>query len=274
MTLKQLRDALGYESLMIVVLGARGSGKTATSLWLAEMVNKHYSRPVCVYRPPVKLPFKSVNKIKDLEHYIGYFAIVDEGALSLNARESMSFRNRAMGKLFAITRHKDLTAVFITQVSALIDINVLRYADVIITKRPSRFQSKFERPQLRDYLEAIRQEINAYSTKYGIDYRALAYVDSDYYEGLVRVGLPSFWSEEVSKAFSSTSITAAQERINVKEVVELYKQLKSIRKVAKQLGLTYYQTREALLEAGVQFKGPGRKREEFSEEIFAKEVVA
>lgn len=273
MSLKALRDAIINDSLMIVVLGARGSGKTATSLWLAEEVYKQ-GRNVCVYRPPVKLPFETVRKLKDLEKYVGYFAVIDEGALSLNARESMKFRNRAMGKLFAITRHKDLSAIFITQVSALIDINVLRYADIIITKRPSRFQSKFERPQLRSYLEAIRQEINEYSLKYGIDYRALAYVDSDYYEGIVQVGLPSFWSEEVSKAFSNISITASEERVNVKEIVELYNELKSIRKVAAKLGLTYYQAREALLEAGVQFKGPGRKREEFSDEIFVSEVVA
>jgi len=187
-----------------------------------------------------------------LENKKGYFVVIDEGAISLNARESMSLRNRILGKLFAITRHKDLSILFITQVSALIDVNILRYADVLFVKRPSRFQAEFERQQLRDYLSVIRQTIDAYARELGVDYRSLAWVDSDWFEGIIQTGLPSFWSEGVSKAFGGIPLQVASEEggtttrrpvvgpVDEERVVQLYQQLGSIRKVAEATGLTNY----------------------------------
>jgi len=255
MGLDELRDALVNQSLMITVLGARGSGKTAASLWLAEHIAKK-GRPVAVYRPPLDLPFEKIEKIKDLENKKGYFVVIDEGAISLNARESMSLRNRILGKLFAITRHKDLSILFITQVSALIDVNILRYADVLFVKRPSRFQAEFERQQLRDYLSVIRQTIDTYTRELGVDYRSLAWVDSDWYEGIIQTGLPSFWSEGVSKAFGGIPLQVASEEratarpvvgpVDEERVVQLYQQLGSIRKVAEATGLTRYKVYEIL----------------------------
>jgi len=254
MGLEELRDALVNQSLMITVLGARGSGKTAASLWLAEHIQKK-GRPVAVYRPPLDLPFEKIEKIKDLENKKGYFVVIDEGAISLNARESMSLRNRILGKLFAITRHKDLSILFITQVSALIDVNILRYADVLIVKRPSRFQAEFERQQLRDYLSVIRQTIDTYARELGVDYRSLAWVDSDWYEGIITTGLPSFWGENVSKAFGGIPLQVAVEEkatakpvvpVDEEKVVQLYRQLGSIRKVSQATGLTNYKVYEIL----------------------------
>jgi len=187
-----------------------------------------------------------------LENKKGYFVVIDEGAISLNARESMSLRNRILGKLFAITRHKDLSILFITQVSALIDVNILRYADVLFVKRPSRFQAEFERQQLRDYLSVIRQTIDMYARELGVDYRSLAWLDSDWYEGIIQTGLPSFWSEGVSKAFGGIPLQAVEERKAQvspeleKTVREMYASGHSIRKVAKATGLTEWTVRRIL----------------------------
>ena len=81
--------------------------------------------------------------------------------------------------------------------SAMLDLNVLRLADVLLFKEPSLLQSRFERKSLQDMFDKISS--NFKSLKGKKDY---FYVISDDFEGLVVNKLSEFWNESISKSFS------------------------------------------------------------------------
>ena len=81
--------------------------------------------------------------------------------------------------------------------SAMIDLNVLRLADVVLLKEPSLLQAKFERKAIKEMYEKVKVKFEAVE-----DRNRYAYIWSDEFEGLVSYGLPEFWSEGISKSFA------------------------------------------------------------------------
>ena len=81
----------------------------------------------------------------------------------------------------------------------MIDLNVLRLADIVLLKEPSLLQTKFERKAIKDMYERVSKvfkdlEDDDVKEKY-------FFVWSDDFEGLLSYDLPDFWSDDVSKAF-------------------------------------------------------------------------
>ena len=143
-----------------------------------------------------KLPrwIHKTNRIEDIPN--DSVVLIDEAAILFFSREAMTSVNKMLTKLMAIARHKNLSMALITQSSALIEINVLRLADVLLLKEPSLLQARFERKALQDIFAVVDKTFKE------IDDRVSHfYVYSDEFEGLVRYSLPYFWNDSISRAF-------------------------------------------------------------------------
>jgi hypothetical protein len=185
------------KSLIGIILGARGSGKSAIGMKILENVRAKTSRKVCA------IGFKA----KDLPDWItiindpnelpsNAFVLIDEGGITFSSRESMSEPNKLLTELLLIARHKDLSVLFISQNSANIEINTIRQADYLLLKPHSLLQLDFERKKIKDIYKEVEEDIKEFKSVAGI-----TYVYSDKFRGFMTNALPSFWSTKVSKAY-------------------------------------------------------------------------
>ena len=131
--LENFRD----KSLVMLIIGRRGGGKTALGMKFVEVGKILNKRSYVIGFENSKVP-KWVKKANDLEEVPNNsLVLVDEAGISFSARDSMKKGNKEMANLLAIARHKNLSLIFITQNSAMLDLNVLRLADVLLFKEPS-----------------------------------------------------------------------------------------------------------------------------------------
>ncbi|VVB80956.1 Uncharacterised protein [uncultured archaeon] len=185
------------ESLILAVAGRRGSGKSVLGFRLMENIHSKTQRPCFVLGVKQSvLPswIQTIDEISKVSN--GGIVLVDEGAISFGSRESMSRKNRSLGELLAIARHKDLTLIFITQNTGMIDKNVLNLCDVILLKEGSLLQEKMERSVMKDLYVTANTALSDISAEQRKPY---CYIFDAEFEGLVTASLPSFWSVKVSK---------------------------------------------------------------------------
>jgi len=122
--------------------------------------------------------------------------LVDEGAISFSSRSAMSDKNKELGQLLAIARHKDLTLILITQNTGMIDNNVLRLCDTLVFKEGSLLQERFERSAIKDLYETANQALVQIPSS---ERQSHCYIIDSGFEGVCNVQLPSFWNSKVSK---------------------------------------------------------------------------
>ncbi len=198
---KEFLEALKKQSLIVIITGRRGSGKTALGFSILEFL-KDSKRNIYAIGIEAGLP-KWIKKEYDLSKLKNdSIVLIDEAALSFSARESSKELNRLITKIMAVARHKNLSLIFITQSSAIIDINILRLADVIMIKEPGLLQEKFERKEIQQLYKKVKpifRRIEKNKNKY-------TYVYSDWFEGLIKNRLPSFWNEKISKSFAEVDL--------------------------------------------------------------------
>lgn len=183
------------DSLIVLIFGKRGSGKSALGFTLLENVHAKTQRPAYVLGIHAYLPawITPLDQVQDAHN--GGVILVDEGAVAFSSRESMRLTNRDLAKLLAIARHKNLTLIFITQNTGMIDKSVLKLADVLMVKEGSLLQQEMERAEIRTFYEKSKKLFD----KITGDKRPYAYVIDADFEGVVKAPLPSFWTEGLSK---------------------------------------------------------------------------
>jgi len=185
------------DSLIMLIFGKRGSGKSALGFRLLENIYEKTERGCYALGLRQSLLPKWIESIDDVEEAKnGGVILVDEGAIAFGSRESMSKNNRELVKLMAIARHKDLTLMFITQNTGLIDKNVLKLVDVLLVKEGSLLQSEMERPEIKKFYEKSEK---AFKGLDGNRKSFVYFVDSDF-EGVISFSLPSFWGSGISKS--------------------------------------------------------------------------
>lgn len=185
------------DSTIGIILGARGTGKSAIGLKLLE--NAHAKTGKQVYAigfnakdlPSWITAAKTPEEVKN-----DSIVLIDESGISFSSRKSMSNANQLLSSLLMIARHKNISVLFITQNSSNLEVNVLRQADFLVMKPSSLMQKDFERKKIKEVYETMEQSFEELKETTG-----LTYIHSDKYQGFVTNELPSFWTTKVSKAF-------------------------------------------------------------------------
>ena len=194
------------KSKIVTIVGGRGSGKTATTLFIAEEVHKTgHDKIYYVGNPehreiyPPWITF--VQNLDDLP--FGAFGMVDEAAIKYNARRFMTSENMDLTEKMVVLRHNDITLLLITQNLELIELNIRRLNDIVIYKMSSEYGIKKKRGETITKMERERMMI-----RQRLKPRAKSEVMVEYLSGAFPVfrkfdhPLPSFWDEQkISKSF-------------------------------------------------------------------------
>jgi len=211
---------------VIVILGKRGSGKSALAYRLLEHM-RWVSRIFIVGLPS--------SAHKNLPNWIEVqpeledvppdsVVLVDESYIQYSARSSMTSQAKELSQILNLSRQRGQTLVFVSQESRQIDRNILSAANVVIFKEPSLFQAKLDRHELLDLVTQATQafqSITANRKKW-----SFVFTHERGCVGLIENSPPSFWSEKLSCAFASEKIckvrtakklTLAERQIQAKE---------------------------------------------------------
>lgn len=187
---------LHKDSMIALIFGKRGSGKSALGFKILENIHSKTSRKCFVLGVEQASMPKWINPIDKVEEAPrGSVVLVDEGAIAFSSRASMSKSNRGLTSILAIARHKNLTILFITQNTGMIDRNVLKLSDILLVKQGSLLQLEMERPEIKKFYEKAE---SLFKDLEG-DRRQYAYIIDSDFEGAVSHTLPSFWTESLSK---------------------------------------------------------------------------
>lgn len=179
-----------------IILGARGSGKTALGMRILENIGASGKTVYAMGFSQERLP-KWIHAIKDINEIPNNsFLLADEAGIGFSSRSSMSSINKLLTDLLLISRHKNISIIFITQNSSNIEINTLRQADYLLLKPSSLLQLDFERKKIKDIYSEVQGKFKKH------DEKGITYVYSDLYRGFVKNALPSFWTDRISKSFS------------------------------------------------------------------------
>ena len=124
------------DSKIGIVLGARGSGKSAFGIKFLENIRaKKKKKCYAMGFKSSEMPswIKVIENIEELEN--DAFVLIDEGGILFSSRSSMSNANKLLSELIMISRHKNLNLLFISQNSSNLDVNILRQADFLVLKQ-------------------------------------------------------------------------------------------------------------------------------------------
>ena len=195
---KDFEDRLRNKSLVVAIAGRRGSGKSTLAFKIMENIiaknKKRVGFAMGVKQDLLPGWIKSIDSIENVGN--NGIVVVDEGALSFGSRNSMSKKNKGLGELLAIARHKDIKLLLVTQNTSMIDKNVLNLCDSILLKEGSLLQDKMERNAIKSLYTKVSKKFKIIDKKERIKF---FYVYDDDFEGMCHSELPSFWNEGVSK---------------------------------------------------------------------------
>ena len=184
------------KSTVGIILGSRGSGKSALGLRLLENWAARGRKVSTMGFENAGLPAWIRNVRNPEETPNGSVLLVDEGGLEFSSRNTMSTANKLLSNIVFISRHKDLSILFICQNSANLEVNSIRQADYLLLKKPSLLQKDFERKKIAEIYETVAKDFGELTED-----RGLVYIYSDRFRGFASNELPSFWSEKASKSF-------------------------------------------------------------------------
>jgi nucleoside-triphosphatase THEP1 len=190
---------------VILILGHRGSGKSALALRLQELLRD--------IAPPygVGLPAKAKDLLPEwygleddpLALPPNAIIYIPESYRLFHARTTQSAQGRAIGDLVNLSRHRRHTLIFDVQNAAHLDRNIISEADLILVKEPGPFQQGFERSELKSVMDSARSAFAAVGERRR---RRAVWVAtaSDAGQGqLMENQLPTFWSNALSTIFGA-----------------------------------------------------------------------
>lgn len=214
------------EPFVVLLLGARGEGKSALSHRLVE-VFEDADRDAYIMGFPRSKEHLLPDEINILpatttqeEWPEDSIVLIHEAHQVLHARRSMDAENLELDQLVTVSRHKNSDIIYDTQQSQRLDKNAVAAVDGICVRWPALMQEDFERRALRpiisDARDALSEYVNVHDTgdyKYvervendnGVDLlKKHVYVHADQFRGEFpnKVSLAEHWSEEISRAYS------------------------------------------------------------------------
>jgi energy-coupling factor transporter ATP-binding protein EcfA2 len=253
---------------VILVLGRRGSGKTALAGKLGEFMMATHKMPVYW----VGLPEQARSLLPSWVHMVsspdqcpvGCLIIIDEAGLHFLSLAFATDQNRLLRALLMVCRQRHSSLVVAVQSSRDLEYSVVRQADSIIFREPGMHQPDTERPDIRSMAKkaaAIFKEIPK------DEKRESAFVFDDNFTGIIRCSLPSFWSEDLSHVYAHFDLAGMQQQVVKhqqlqkvvvqetklldaasldKQILELRRQGYGIERIAKTLNVSTYAVRKVL----------------------------
>ncbi len=191
-------------SVIILITGGRGSGKTCFGGWLFDKVYhkaielgidlKFYWLGASAQAPDWIEPIISIDEIQN-----DSIVLVDEAMITHDSRRAISKENVKTSHLLAVARQKNLRVLFISQLMSGVDKRIFQLSDAIIQKKAPTFLIDSEErgaKMFKEYMEFMmpkRQEETLFfdGTKL---FRCLT-------------GKPDWWTEDISCVFRDVDVT-------------------------------------------------------------------
>ena len=216
---------------VVVILGRRGSGKTALGHRLLEL-SRFRSLPYVLGM--------SQQAIKDLPEWLGVIntpdeapmgatILVDEAQLMFNTRDSQKQKNREIGDIIYLSRQNQQTLIFISQQARTLDKNIASTPDVVIVKEPEPLQVKFERREINEIIKLATEKFN--TIKMDRMKWSLVYSPACNFFSMLTNELPSYWSDKLSKAYAFAGPTAGQKTARKMSKAEKISRAKMLNKM-------------------------------------------
>ena len=191
-----------------IILGNVGRGKSSLAYELLDKLSMEYGLlPVVVNLPAQKrnlLPENWVIKdIEGLKHTENCIALIDEGTTTLPAGAKVE---EMVKSLSSLSRQRNQIIVMIFHSGRDVGSRILRgIYGAILLKEPSTRQIQYGSKDawMKDMLTGAKTKFKALKDL-GEETRAWTWVDSEEpeFQGMARNGLPNFWSDDLSKAWS------------------------------------------------------------------------
>lgn len=206
---KALMDSLPTVG-MILIAGGIGAGKSCLAYGIVE---EHHladpAREVFAFNFPHQkahlLP-DWMTVTYDEEFPDGSLVIADEAYFAFFAKDHSNELNRFMEKFAGLARQKGILTLFITQATRKLTIAQVAGAQALLVKRPDIMMAKLDRAELRSTMQDALGEFRKLDDA-GME-RA-TYAVTLRHEGLMEDtnSPPSFWSEDLSRAWEGVSLT-------------------------------------------------------------------
>lgn len=198
---KQLKllNMMAYgKSKIVTIIGARDSGKTATSGWIMqELHERNLHKKIYWVKKGATRPKgfpKYINVVDDIDDVPNdSFAVIDETAIKYKAREHWSDINKDFISRLVILRHKGISVVLLTQHIKLIDIGIRRLSDIMIYK----FGAKIMRDD-----EKIDSDIVLARERLKPKEKEECLIEAGNQLFKFSHGLPEWWNDYISKAYA------------------------------------------------------------------------
>lgn len=187
--LEEFEKFLNAQPLVVVILGARGTGKTALGFRVMENIKADFpERRACTLGFPEELP-NWIEKYEEIEE-------TPQNAVVLVSEAGMYGHTNLFLKSVTQARHAQQTLLFDLQNSADLSKKVFRQLDVLLCKKPSMMQADTERTCLMEFIREIYKKFLKLK-----EHKRYVWVVSEDYTGMLTTELPSFWSTNISCAF-------------------------------------------------------------------------
>lgn len=195
---------------VIIILGYVGKGKSACAYYLAELSIKEYNLGGIVVNLPIDkaglLPASfQVKNLKEVDQCEDSVIIIDEGTTKLPAGNKLEELVKGYSSL---CRQRNQVIILIFHSSRDVGSRILRGVGPILIKEPSRRQIQYGSKDslMKTLLETAKKRFQKIK-KRGDDIREYVFVDCEEpdFQGMMQNGLPSFWSEDLSKAWRGTN---------------------------------------------------------------------
>lgn len=208
----------GY--FLMLVSGARGSGKTCFGFWLLEEVHeRNPNKRIAYVGVKVKkglLPSWIQNyTIEEYETLMkqnrlnGYLVLIDEAAIFFNARRYQKEANIQFGQTIAISRHKHISLLVLAQDHNMTDTNIWRLRDMVVYKKSNTYElsdrdSKgvSRQAKIQKFWKYIKQWLHPRDKD-----ESLFEYQSEKRLMLFKTTIPRCWTNDLSESFSKYDVT-------------------------------------------------------------------
>lgn len=186
------------KSLNTIIIGKRGSGKTALGFHILDLHHRFSKRPLYVLRFPKQklLPkhIKSAHSLEDAPE--GSVLLIDEAGLDFNQFAFNSKEGKEVAGILKLARHKKMSIIFITQHGATLTRDVRRLVDVYLLREPSLSQRYDEISIIKRLYQNCFMLFETDTAK-----KKGFYIADNNVMEMAYFDLPSYWNDEISTAY-------------------------------------------------------------------------